>query len=272
MSLSDLAYIRALLVAQTVEPEPRAKGLFGRLFAGRAEPGRSAASPSAFVNPSAFVKPLDLCSGEGELLLEHTFRPRPELEAAPPLAPPSPRAEFGRRSDAAAENELVLDRPAAEPRRLTLLDPSGQAVGEMILEPEEPAMRLIATVVREEVPYFPEDFLDHGHSHSHSHGGPPEPEPLRPWLKALRNTGMPRPAAAEPAASTAKPTRRRPRSRPQPVPTRVESASAEPASLGHDLLEALALTLAREHETLDDRLFALAQDGVFQPMAEAEAA
>lgn len=250
--LSDLDYIRALLVAQTAEPEPKSKGGFGAvlggLFARKAEapPARPLHLPAAEPTPAAPTEP--------ELLLEHTLRPPLEVEAASPLSPPTPRQAFGRRPDMAPEPELILDQPASEARRLQLLDPSGQPVGEMILHPDEAPLRVIPTLVYE-TPYFPEDLLDHG------------PEPLRPWLKALRNSGRPSPPpeteASSVRAAPARRTGRRP-SAPRPTPP------AHP--LGHDLLEALAVALAREQETLSDRLLELAARGLMEALAESAAA
>ena len=284
MSSADLDYIRALLVAQTAEPEPQAKSLLGRLFAAKPEPPRPPSAPPRFAIILDLAAPaqtdgradprpdvgVDVDTGvdfSQELLLDQICGPTAAVESASPLPPPRPRAEFGRRPDLAPEPELVLDQPAAAARRLQLLDPSGQPVGEMILRPDEPPMRDTATVVREEVPYFPEDFLDHGH--------PTEPQPLRPWLKALRKSGRVQPdrsvvgPVAEPddgAPLTKRVRERRAKGR-QPPP----KAAAQ--SLGHDLLEALALTLAREQENLADRLLSVADGSMFrQAMAESAAA
>jgi len=279
MSTADLEYIRALLVAQTAEPEPQAKSLLGRLFASKPEPPRAPSPPPRFAAILDLAAPAETEAPAGagvpadtdadqELLLEQICRPTTAVESASPLPPPKPRAEFGRRPDLAPEPELVLDQPATVARRLQLLDPSGQPVGEMILHPDEPPMRVIPTVVSEDVPYFPEDFLDPGH--------PAEPQPLRPWLKALRKSGLVQPArppagvgATEPddSAPLTKRVRARRAKRHQPPP------KASPQPLGHDLLEALALTLAREQETLADRLLSVAPDSVFRDaMAESAAA
>ena len=300
MSLAELDHIRALLVAQTAEPEPQGKSLLGRLFAPKAERSRPPPPPPRFATvldlaatvEAATVEPdleaqdperhpeadaeIDAETG-AELLLEQLCRPNLEVETASPLPPPAPRGEFGRRADIALEPELILDQPAVHARRLQLLDPSGQPVGEMILRPDEPPMRVIATVVREEVPYFPEDFLDPDH--------PAEPQPLRPWLKALRKSGVAQPAlaaaqtrdagTADAAPDESAPLTKRVRNRraqgrqsqPQSQP------KAPPQPLSHDLLEALAFTLSREHENLADRLLSVAGDSVFrQAMAESEAA
>ena len=297
--MADLDHIRALLVAQTAEAEPQSRSLFGRLFARRAEasPPRGpvryaaildlAASPEPASRPESNPKPRPNPEPELELELEHTVRPGLGLEEASRLRPPDPRSGFGRRpevgppvagSQLAREPELVLDQPAAGPRRLQLLDASGQPVGEMILQPNTP---------REEVPYFPEDFLDQGEA---GHDEPPlydrlthEPQLLRPWLKSLRPPASTQPAtepvaapkldvaeidAGAPLASQVRQRRTR-ASRPRPPkPVQVRPAATRP--LGEDLLGALALALAREHETLADRLLALAASGTFSERVDAE--
>lgn len=267
MSTVDFDHIRALLIAQTADPEPKARGVFGRLFTQRAERPR----PLAPVRP---VGVLDLATPlPEEVAAASRSAPPPTppdvaaapVETASLLPPPAPRAAFGRRPDVVYEPELVLDQPATAARRLQLLDPSGQPVGEMILHPDEPPMRLISTIVREEVPFFPEDLLDPD--------PPVGPEPLRPWLKALRKSGTVAAAAAtdpapasptsevEDSAPLTKRVRAR-RTRPPAAPKR-----PPPPSFGHDLLEALALTLAREQETLSDRLLAVAETSLFRDAA-----
>ena len=271
--MTDLDDIRALLIAQTADPEPKTKGLFGRLFASKPLSERPARC-AAILNLDA---PAEADGGEQELLLEHTFRPRHD-ESQSPLRPPEPRATFGRRPDLFPEPELVLDRPAAVARRLQLLDLDGQPVGEMILRPDEapgmaPTMIPSAVVVGGEVPYFPEDLDDHHAAHG--------PEPLRPWLKALRNSKhQPLAAPGETPAVTAFETppapkpRRRPRKASKPKAEVVAPAPTAPEgrTLSEDLMEALALTLSREHEILSDRLFALGQAAIFVTEAEQAAA
>ncbi len=279
MSSADLDHIRALLVAQTADPEPQARSLLGRLFVSASEPARPSAKPPRFAPPADPALPPTERAGdaeaEPELLLEHVCRPPLDIETASPLPPPSPRGEFGRRADLSPEPELVLDQPATTARRLQLLDPaSGQPVGEMILHPNEPPMRVISTVLREEVPYFPEDYLD-----PEQHPG--EPQPLRPWLKALRQSGLIKPAPAQPVPAqgvraektdAAASARRAPAGR---TKHRRDARDAKPSphTLGRDLLEALALTLGREQETLADRLLGVARNHAFgEAIAESAAA
>jgi hypothetical protein len=139
-----------------------------------------------------------------------------------------------------------------------------------------------AVTVGAEVPYFPEDLMDHSATRG--------PEPLRPWLKSLRNSRLPHPdttpstaqtgaqAKAETQARLARRSKRRAgnhaRLRSETIdrapfaeahPTPPCPGLAEPRTLGEDLLEALALALAREHETLSDRLFAFGQAAMFVP-------
>jgi len=296
--LADLDHIRALLVAQTAEAEPKSRSLLGRLFARRTEapPPRAPVRYAAILDLATPLEPASRPDSKPEPEPEHTLRPGLVLEEASRLRPPDPRSGFGRRPEAvppfagsqmAREPELVLDQPAAGPRRLQLLDASGQPVGEMILQPNTP---------REEVPYFPEDFLDHGDA---GHDEPPlyerlthEPQLLRPWLKSLRPPASTQPAAepvsapeldiaeldiaaldiakldaGAPLASQVRQRRTR-ASRPRPSkPVQARPAVTRP--LGEDLLGALALALAREHETLADRLLALAASGTFGGRMEA---
>jgi len=146
--------------------------------------------------------------------------------------PPTPRAEFGRRPDAAAEIELMLVQPAAEPRRLRVTDDAGAPIGEMIFHPSDPPVRAAYASSDDTpaVPYFPEDLFE-----PEPEFGATEPEPLRPWIKALRNSGG---------------------ARPKPVAAQAEHpAPAVPKTyLGHDLLAALAVSLMREHTALKDRI------------------
>ena len=182
MSSADLDYIRALLVAQTAEPEPEPQSLLARLFAARPEPPRRRPPPlprfaaaRGHAAPARPDVPSDAVS-EPELLLEHMCRPPRSVETAPAVPPSSPRGEFGRRPEIAPQPELILDQPAATARRLQLLDVCGQPVGEIILQPDQGPTR--GVLKGEDVPYFPEDLLETVQ--------PQEPEPLRPWLKALR--------------------------------------------------------------------------------------
>jgi hypothetical protein len=304
MSSADLDYIRALLVAQTDEPKPEVQSLLGRLFGPRSKPGptrwpeppRRPPPPPRFagVPDRAAPSPPDLPAVpdvERELLLEHICRPLRAAEPVSPLAPPTPRGEFGRRPDTAPE--LILDQPAIAARRLQLLDPSGKPVGEMILHPDARPMQGVPaevgpaevgpaevgpdvmvptrigptgigpTGIGGEVPYFPEDLLDPGAG----------PQPLRPWLKALRTSGRVQPAPSsgaegaqrtEPDPDDSAPLVKRVRHRrqqwrrPEPNPRK---------TLGQDLLEALALALSREQEALADRLSSAVEDGSFRTAA-----
>jgi len=261
MASTDLDHIRALLVAQTAETEPQPKGLFGRLFATQAEAPPSPSKPPRFTTVPELGAPVESApcpEHEQELLLEHIVRPTLGVETAAPLPPPPPRGEFGRRPDLAPEPELILDQPATVARRLQLLDVSGQPVGEMILSPDEPKMRVISPAASEEVPFFPEDFLD-----DDEHPG--EPQPLRPWLKALRRSGLVKPADAATAAArqdeSGPPIKR---GRARGAKGREPPPKSAPRTLGHDLLEALAITLAREQENLVDRLHRVAHESVFR--------
>jgi hypothetical protein len=258
MATADLDYIRALLVAQTAEPEPQAKGLLARLFAARSV--RAAPPLNLTPAPEPPWRRLPPLTPEGgsdpdqALLLEHICRPPAVDESLSPLPPPTPRGAFGRRQEGEREAELMLDRPAAELRRLRVLDPTGAAIGEMILRAAAPTV-VLSDEDLHAVPYFPEDLMDGGEAPTI----PPLPEsvagprPMRPWIKALRSPSIPtggdRPArSTDPAASRAKGARRRKADSPAP------SGPPRPKSLGQDILEALALTLEREHATLTDRM------------------
>ncbi len=260
MASADLDHIRALLIAQTEAPEPQTRGLLGRLRLGRRERrepltlGPVAASPR-FTAPAP-------CDPDQDLLLKALCGPAPEtgvlgIETASPLPPPTPRNGFGRRADGTAETELMLETPATAPRRLRVLDDRGGAVGEIILLPEEPPLRTVYGVADEAhaAPYFPEDLMEPE--------APQEPQPLRPWIKALRGAGAVKPSPADLAKPESMddqaPLVKRVRQR-----RATKAAPRPPAPLGHDLLEALALTLAREHDTLADRLLAVASEQLFR--------
>jgi len=271
MSSADLKYVRALLVAQTAEVDPQAKSLFGRLFPTRSEPSRPASRPLLLGTVPSSATPVQtgIRAEAGRDTQRRSDGVRPPAHATPPPSPASSvglRAEFGRRPDLSPEPELVLDKPAAAARRLQWLDPAGKPVGEMVLPPDAPPVRMFASLVREEVPFFPEDFLDPEQ--------PAEPQPLRPWLKALRRSGRARSAGADQTASLPdydKPLCKQVRER--RARTRRAPTLAAPRPLGHDLLEALCVTLAREQETLADRLLSVAIDpGSSRSEAEASAA
>lgn len=265
MASADLDHIRALLIAQTADPPPKPKG-FGRWFAPRRPanapltletPPPAPARPPA---PAAFSDP------DQELLLSHICGPSMMVEQASPLPPPSPRSAFGRRGDLADEVELMLVEPAAEPRRLRVLDDAGAPVGEMILHAVEPPLRTVYAAKEDAhaAPFFPEDLME---PERPALGAPRDPsEPLRPWIKALRAAARPNPepAPAPPVAPQPKPPakRRRPSAKAKPAPV----PPPEP-TLGHDLLEALALALSREQAALEDRLAVVVEETLLEPKA-----
>ncbi|MDP9102674.1 MAG: hypothetical protein M3N05_01535 [Pseudomonadota bacterium] len=251
MASAELDHIRALLIAQTAAPDPAPRGLFGRLSLGKRRapppPLNLAPAPRPRFDPGAFA------DTDQTLLLEQICGPseasRPlDVETASPLPPPAPRNGFGRRPDQEAELELVLDRPADAARRLRVLDPTGQAIGEMLFHPQAPVVQIVPVAHVDEAhaaPFFPEDLMETG-----SLWGPAPPDqPMRPWIKALRNSGAQ--VRAEPPNRKAKGKKAKAAKAPPPLPP------VDPPSLGADLLEALALTLGREHDALCDRLMAL---------------
>lgn len=278
MASADLEYIRALLIAQTADPEPARKGAFGRWLSPKV-PRRAPPLDLACERPGAARATTSEADADQALLLDRICGPAPGApprhlpcpvedepdifvaEAVSPLPPPAPRAEFGRRADLFSEVELMLDQPASEPRRLQVLDVSGQPIGEMILQPDAQSHRAVYAAREEAVPYFPEDLEEDALFRGS--------EPMRPWIKALRHSGAPQrekpaPTVVEPAPAPPKPakshTARRARGR--------KSSASPPRSpknpgLDRDLLEALALTLAREHETLTDRLATVNDTGLF---------
>ncbi len=231
MALSELQNIRALLIAQTDEPEARrAPGLLqrvGSLLGARPPvPQEPARPPLRLVEPPAvdFIE----TSAEDALLLD--WEPDPDL-FVPLELPPSPRAEFGQRSPRPYlphDSVLRLDRVVdAAPRRLTLLTDTGEAVGELFLKPEEPPLRAVFSTHEHEAPYFPGD-LDETHLTL---------APLQSAPAPRRSTRLAAPAAA------------------------ASQASVRFKGLGTDLLDALALTLAREAEALSDRLMQVGATG-----------
>ena len=221
MASADLDHIRALLIAQTAEPEPK-RGLLS-VF-GRRNP-RSA--PLALDAPLRRPPPAPSSweYGDQELLLERicvptVAAPPPQVipETHSPLPPPDPRSAFGRRSDQ-DDLELLLDHH----------------------EVEEPSA----------VPFFPEDLAETDAEIERLFS---EPQPMRPWIKALRSSSKPAsPVEAAPVADRG-PPRKRKRTVAPPPPARCAKAEA----LSRDLLEALEVALTREHHQLDDRLSALA--------------
>ena len=234
MASADFDHIRALLIAQTAEPEPK-RGKFS-VFGRRAPAPQT---PLALAEAPRRAPPTSRPRGEDdqELLLDYICLPvaapqKPVVvpEALSPLPPPAPRSAFGRRSD---EDGLEI-----------LL--GGEAL-------EEPSA----------VPYFPEDLADGEAAMEQLFT---EPQPMRPWIKALRGASRPaigdgplplhKPVVEPAPASQQKPVRslRRPAAALAPAPERAVGA----ASLSRDLLEALELALQREHHRLDDRLTALA--------------
>lgn len=272
MASADLDHIRALLIAQTAEPEPEPRGWFGRrrrpaprepLSLGGTGP-KPRFVPPAFSDPDQELLLQKICGPPSPMaeVDEDLFEPRPDdslgVETASPLPPPAPRTAFGRRADE-PEAELVLETPAVELRRLRVLDPTGAAIGEMILHPRDQPMRLVSPMHDDEhaAPFFPEDFGEPGGFGQ----SPGEPQPMRPWIKALRNASRPKSASAaaetapdpvEEAAPLAKRVRRR-RAVRQGPPT--GGASPRPStSFAHDLLDALALALDHEHVQFADRL------------------
>lgn len=234
MASTDLDHIRALLIAQTTEPEPRRGGfaLFGRRKT-------APVAPLSIVETVRRLEPLtpsvETRDADQALLLDRICSPPPPpvevdkdlfvAEALSPLPPPAARDAFGRRTEP-DELVLILDRP----------------------DQAEPAT----------VPYFPEDFDD---SAAEAEALFAEPQPMRPWIKALRDSRLPAPPPAPRAA---------PAPEPEEQPSVAEAVgkirasktppprSASTAALSRDLLEALELALLREHHQLGDRLALLA--------------
>lgn len=250
MASAELDHIRALLIAQTAAPDTAPRGLLGRLSLGKRRPPPPplslAPAPRPRFDAGAFA------DTDQTLLLEQICGPATEtalslgVETTSPLPPPAPRAGFGRRAD--QEAELVLDRPANAARRLQVLDPTGHAIGEMLFHPQAPVVQILpAAHVADAhaVPFFPEDLME-----PDSPWGPAPPsEPMRPWIKALRNSAQTMPVQAPPAATPPKGRAKRAKA----------AKPAPPPSLGRDLLEALALTLTREHEALLDKRLSAAK-------------
>ncbi len=261
MATVDLEHIRALLVAQTAEPEPQAKGLLARLFATKAARAEAPLNLAPPQDPPwrrlPPLKPEGATDPDQELLLEHICRPPSVDEHLSPLPPPAARGAFGRRPEGEREPELVLDRPAAELRRLRVLDPTGAAIGEMILHAASPTV-ILGDDDLHAAPYFPEDLMDGASPPTIPPLGEAASgaEPMRPWIKALRSappppasqpTVAPKDQPADLAVSLAKRVRRRRKAARAPPPR-------PPQTFGQDILEALALALEREHATLTDRM------------------
>ena len=227
MALSELAEIRALLVAQSETVEPRQPaGLLGMVEAllkprNEAEPLRPVSQP-VLPSPSRATAPRMREREPFVLLTDDAIL---DLELPSP-----PRAEFGVRSPRPYlphDSVLLLNKRApAEPRRLTLLTDAGETVGEIYLQPEASNVRPIrgASHIQHEheAPYFPGDLDEEGGSVDRAIVIP----------SSLRSEA-PKPAAASALPAASLPTRH---------------------GLGKDLLLALALTLSREHDALCDRL------------------
>jgi hypothetical protein len=257
MAPSELAEIRALLIAQTQTVEIRRPanllGVVGSLLRPRAEPP---------VRPITLHTPV---AAPRKPVVWHGWPAAPEGAAtcgaaqdeersplllgdeidpdmfAPLDLPPPPRAAFGVRSPRPYlphDSVLLLNKLApAEPRRLTLLTEAGEAVGEIYLKPEGRRGHAIYDLAdpadEHQAPFFPGDLEEH--------------EPGPPPLMAASHWADRGKVGAQ--------TSRAPTCAPPPRPT------ARPGStpgLGLDLLQALAVTLSREHETLSDLLTATA--------------
>jgi hypothetical protein len=272
MASADLDYIRALLIAQTAAPEPEPRRLFSRLIGKRRTPPaplNRSPRPQPRFDPNLFAK----ADPDAALLLDQLRATPAETplvaEVLSPLPPPAPRAAFGRRPDVEPEVELLLDQPATAARRLRLLDPSGQPIGEMMLEPHQTVARIVAahhTPLADDshaAPFFPEDLMDPDSPWVLGKGS----EPMRPWIKALRNSTRP---IEEPKPVTAPPPRKKVRRRKaKAIKGAIPPPPASPPSLGEDLLSALAVTLTHEHDRLADRL---AELDLFQPAPMMQAA
>lgn len=239
MAPSELAEIRALLIAQSETPDERRPagllGIVGSLLKPRGEapaPPRPLSLSSVPPPVRAPAPPPFPQEAEPTLLLGDEIDP--EL-FAPLDLPPPPRTEFGVRSPRPYlphDSVLLLNKRApAQPRRLTLLTETGEAVGEVFLAPAETAApaKSYRTDPAEEhqAPYFPGD---------------------------LEETDAPRRAARMIPREKACADRVCP---PKTVQARAEAPGR---GLGRDLLAALAITLAREHEALCDRLMGAAAD------------
>lgn len=245
MASADLEHIRALLIAQTAAPEPRRRGF--RLFGARRSAPDATDAPLPIIETVRRLEPLappaEARDADQALLLERICTPPPPPvevdetlfveERLAPLPPPAMRDAFGRRSEP-DELVLTLDRP----------------------DQAEPAA----------VPFFPEDFED---PIAGAESLFAEPQPMRPWIKALRDSRRPPPVpvsapapAPEPAARSApEPASGTPRPRPVQktrAPAEPPPRSAGAAALSRDLLEALELALLREHHQLSDRLAVIA--------------
>ena len=180
MAPSELADIRALLIAQTETPEPRrSSGLFGAM-GGLLKPRGGPPAPTrplTLAAPSprrAPVRP-PLEPDHTTLLLGEEIDPELFM---PIELPRPPRAEFGVRSPRPYlphDSVLLLNKVApAQPRRLTLLTDTGEAVGEIFLARQAAPDRARYLDVEDcEAPYFPGD-LEEGLTASPA----PAPAPL----------------------------------------------------------------------------------------------